>query len=95
MRHDFTRSRWGHNMEAKLNGESLEGYTWSSPRIKLGDELLYKTAYGTAVAQVVEVKTYLDPHDMAHFKATIIKRNLSEKVQAMIAAGEVDSPPWL
>ena len=78
-----------------MDGERLKGYTWSSPAVKLGDEILYKTAYGTAVAQVVECHGYMDPPDMGRFEAVIIKRNISEKVQAMIDSGEVDSPPWL
>ena len=95
MRHDFTRSRWGHNMSAKMDGEVLKGFTWSSPQLKEGDEVRYETAYGWAVAKVTNCHQYRDPHDMARFEAVIVERELSEKSKQMIDNGEVDSAPWL
>jgi len=95
MRHDFTHRRWGHSMEARMKDDTLIGYSWSWPVVKLGDEIKYVTEYGTAVAKVVWVKHYRDPHDMARWGAEIIERELSDQTKRMIANGEVDSPPWL
>lgn len=95
MRHDFRNSRWGHNIDAKVVNDLLSGFSWSTPALKLGDEIVYNTNYGWAVAEVVVCHNYRDPYDMTDFKAEITERHLSEESQALVDSGEVDSPPWL
>lgn len=94
-RHDFRVTTWGHNISlARFKGGTLTAFTWSTPVVKMGDELIWKTNYGYAVGQVIECKNYLDPMDMSRVIVKIIERHLSDEVEAMVYSGEVEPPDW-
>lgn len=96
MRHDFRHSTWGHAMHMpNLNPDGdLEAMSHSTPVVRVGDEVMYETAYGYAVAEVIKATPYLDPPDMCRWTARVTERHLSETVRRLVAEGKVDKPPF-
>lgn len=72
---DFRQTYWGHNhyLEAQDDG-TFAGPCWNRNRICEGDTVLWRTNYGHVVAEVIEVKSYMDPPDMYRIRAVVKKR---------------------
>lgn len=73
---DYTHRSWGHNIE--FIGSVVDGkahaccwYMWG---VREGDNVLWETAYGTALARVVAAKPFYDPQDMYSIDLVIIER---------------------
>jgi hypothetical protein len=69
-----------------------KGWTISTPIVRVGDTLVWKTAYGEAVVQVTESNPYYDPPDMSAVRGIVIERRVSEAALAQIE--EYGPPPW-
>jgi hypothetical protein len=92
MQHDFRETFWGHNFGITCSGDEGRGWTISTPLVKVGDTLLWRTSYGECVAEVTESNPFGDPHDMSAVRAKIVERRVSEEALAQI--DEHGEPPW-
>jgi hypothetical protein len=71
---DYTRKYWGHDLSIKQGQDGLlRGFCWSSPGVRVGDQLIWRTAYGTAVGEIIECRWSIDPDDM--FQITVKVRD--------------------
>ena len=95
-RHDFRKVRWGHNFDptGAITMDTLEAFSWSTPIVRSGDEVVWETAYGYVVGKVVECRHYVNPNDMALWTAEIVERHLSQESVQLIESGAVEAPPW-
>lgn len=86
--HDFRETHWGHNhyFEPRDDG-TYAGPCWYRRRIKVGDSLLWRTEYGYAEAEVLEVKSYTDPPDMFYVKSKVTRRVADPRI---ISQAELD-----
>lgn len=94
MEHNFRYKAWGHNfdMTPTSEGDVYSGWTISTPLVKEGDTLVWKTDYGEAVLQVTGSKPFGDPYDMSEVRGKIVERRVSEEALAQIE--EHGEPPW-
>lgn len=76
--HDFQQTRWGHNLEIKPTAEpdGFEGFCWCTPGPQVGDYLVWRTRYGTCVAEVTESRWITTVDDMHRIKGRVIERKL-------------------
>lgn len=75
--HDFTSTRWGHNIESI---DAWRFVTWSIPRVQPGDTISYITHDKRHVTYRVREKDYQAPigvDDMAVF--TVKKKRMSSE----------------
>ena len=94
MEHDFRRTYWGHNFGMTLSPDGdYSGWTISTPVVKVGDTLVWETAYGEAVVKVTESYPRRDPMDMSAVRGIVVERRVREEyIQKAKEAGE--TPPW-
>ena len=77
--HDYRTGRrtWGHNLEIRRVEDGpgdARGHMFAG-RAERGDHVLWSTAYGHAVARILEIRTPMDPGDMHFVTLEIIRRH--------------------
>lgn len=72
---DYRITTWGHNHYFEpTDNDEYNGPCWVTGSISVGDEILWKTGYGHAVAEVLSVRSYRDPSDMFSVRSKVIRR---------------------
>jgi hypothetical protein len=71
---DFNKCYWGHNHTLKSVDPQnkpgvLSGFIWHTPKPKLGDLVIWPTAYGYAKAIITECEWTINVDDM--YKVTV------------------------
>jgi hypothetical protein len=75
MRHDFTRTNWGHDLNLNISKDrKLRGFVWLTPSPKVGDELIWRTGYGKAVGVIRETRWTMNVDDMYEVTVEVTKR---------------------
>ena len=74
---DFRTTGWGHNFSLRQMRRKTRftGPVWSTPRPRVGDKILWRTAFGHVVAVVKKVDYCRDPQDMCFIECKVIERH--------------------
>lgn len=72
---DYRKTYWGHNLSLRPEKKTgrYRGSCWTTPRPRIGDTLLWKSAVGTVEAIVTDVEYCRDPDDMAFIRVRVTK----------------------
>lgn len=82
MTHDFRRVYWSHNIEVNCIGDNIyTGFSWSTPGVWEGDEVLWETAYGYARARVLESEHVFNVDDMYKIKCEVVGRSVKKSLK--------------
>lgn len=80
---DYRITGWGHNQYFKSQSDgTYYGPCWYVRRINIGDHILWRTNYGHAVAEVIDVRHTSDPDDMYFVRSRIIDRVANPSIVA-------------
>lgn len=86
---DYRVTSWGHNHTLTQTSPGIfEGFVWHYSFPEAGDEVLWLTNYGHAVAEIASVKAMMDPSDMYLITAKVIGRVADE---AIVSQEELDN----